>query len=44
MMRRFQSGKISAKELVKYIEKIDREQAAKERVRVWGKDYPTGLK
>jgi hypothetical protein len=40
MLKRFEGGRIKAKELVKYIEKIDAELAAKERRKVWGPDYP----
>ena len=41
MLKRFEGGRMNAKELVKYIQKIDDEMAAKERVKVWGTDYPT---
>ena len=40
MLKRFEGGRMSAKELVKYIQKIDDEMAAKERAKVWGDDYP----
>ena len=40
MMKRFEGGRMNAKELVKYIQKIDDDLAAKERARVWGDDYP----
>lgn len=40
MLKRFEGGRMNARELVKHIEKIDAELAAKDRVRVWGKDYP----
>ncbi len=40
MLKRFEGGRIKAKDLVKYIHKIDAELAEKERVKVWGKDYP----
>lgn len=39
-LKRFEAGQMSAKELVKHIEKIDAELAAKERARVWGDGYP----
>ncbi len=39
-LKRFESGQMKAKDLVKYIQKIDDEMAAKERVKVWGPDYP----
>lgn len=40
LLRKFEDGRMKAKELVKYIEKIDAELAAKERARVWGEGYP----
>lgn len=40
LVKRFETGQMSAKELVKHIRKIDDEMAAKERVKVWGPDYP----
>jgi len=39
-LKRFESGQMNVKELVKYIKRIDKELAEKERVKVWGKDYP----
>ena len=39
-LKKFEAGGMKAKDLVKHIEKIDADHAAKERVRVWGKDYP----
>jgi hypothetical protein len=40
--RRFQSG-MKAKDMVKYIQKIDRELAIKQARKVWGPDYPIEL-
>jgi hypothetical protein len=40
MLKKFEGGRMNARELVKYIQKIDDEMAAKERVKVWGPDYP----
>jgi hypothetical protein len=40
MLKRFEGGGMRAKDLVKYIQKIDDECAAKEREKVWGPDYP----
>lgn len=40
MLKRFEGGRMSAKELVKHIQKIDDELAAKDRAKVWGADYP----
>lgn len=40
LLKRFEGGSMNAKELVKHIQKIDAELAAKERARVWGADYP----
>jgi len=39
-LKKFEGNRMSAKELVKYIERIDAELAAKERAKIWGKDYP----
>ena len=39
-LRPFEAGQMSAKDLVKRIEHRDRETAAKERLRIWGPDYP----
>jgi hypothetical protein len=39
-LKRFENGGMKAKDLVKYIRKIDDDLAAKERVKVWGPDYP----
>lgn len=41
--RQFQSGKMSAKDMVKYIQKTDRKHAIKEARKVWGPDYPVEL-
>ena len=41
--RQFQSGRMSAKDMVKYIHKIDRKHAIKEARKVWGLDYPVEL-
>jgi hypothetical protein len=40
-LKRFEAGQIKAAELVKYIDSIDRAEARKQRVKVWGKDYPS---
>lgn len=40
MLKRFECGQMKAKDLVKYIQKIDDELAAKEAKKVWGADYP----
>lgn len=40
MLKSFETNRMRAKELVKYIKKIDDELAAKERKKVWGPDYP----
>lgn len=40
MLKRFEGGRMNAKDLVKYIQKIDDELAAKERAKIWGADYP----
>ena len=42
-LKKFEQGGMKAKDLVKYIEKIDADLAAKERISVWGKDYPKGI-
>lgn len=39
-LKSFESGQLTAKELVKRIKLIDREIALKERAKVWGPDYP----
>jgi hypothetical protein len=39
-LRMFEAGQIKAKDLVKRIEHRDRETAAKERLRIWGPEYP----
>lgn len=36
----FERGRKSAKDLVKEVRRIDAEHAARERIKVWGKDYP----
>lgn len=41
--RQFESGRMSATELVKYIRKIDRELAIKQARKTWGPDYPVEL-
>ena len=41
--RQFQSGRMSAKAMVKYIQKIDRAHAIKEARKVWGPYYPIEL-
>jgi hypothetical protein len=40
-LKRFELGQIKAADLVKYIESIDRAEARQQRVKVWGKDYPS---
>lgn len=40
MLKRFEGGRMSAKDLVKYIQRIDDDLAEKERQKVWGPDYP----
>jgi len=42
-LKSFERGHMSAAELVKHIQMIDRKQAVKEARRVWGKDYPVEL-
>jgi hypothetical protein len=39
-LRPFEAGQIRAKDLVERIQHVDREAAAKERLRIWGPDYP----
>jgi hypothetical protein len=39
-LRPFEAGQINAKDLVKRIERHDKQAAAKERLRIWGPDYP----
>lgn len=41
--RQFESGRMSAKDMVKYIHKIDREMAIKQARKTWGPDYPVDL-
>ena len=40
-LKQFEAGRFKAVELVKIIESIDRAEARKQRVKVWGKDYPS---
>src|SRR4051812_9875580 len=39
-LNRFERGEVSAKELAATIASVDATQAAKERLRIWGPDYP----
>lgn len=39
-LRPFEAGQVSAKDLVTRIEHHDRQTAARERLRIWGPDYP----
>lgn len=41
--RQFESGKMSAPAIVKYIKKVDRAEAIKAARKAWGPDYPIEL-